>query len=98
MGHQQFAQPFYNTAAWRKCREGFRRSRGGLCERCLARGLVVPGAHVHHKVRLTPENLTDPGVTLNWANLELLCEACHQQEHQRDAQLRTDATGHVEIR
>ena len=94
--HDQFAQAFYGSPAWQSCREAYKRSVGGLCERCLARGLIVPGVEVHHKHRLTPENLRDPSITLNWANLELLCKQCHLDEHRR-AEMRTDAGGHVEL-
>lgn len=53
---------------------------------------------MHHKIHLTPENLNDPSITLNWANLELLCKPCHDAEHEREAQLtRTDSSGHVEL-
>lgn len=74
---------FYNTTAWKKCREAYRESVGGLCERCAKQGLVVPGEQVHHKVRLTPSNVNDPSVALNWDNLELLCQPCHYDEHRR---------------
>lgn len=102
--HEQFANGFYSSIGWRKCREAFKRSKGGLCERCMARGLITPGTEVHHKVWLTPENLDDPEITLNWANLELLCKQCHTDEHMRAMRgrrkmhgMRTDATGHVEL-
>ena len=52
-----------------------------MCERCLKKGLVVPGEIVHHKIRLSPENINDPSVTLNFDNLELLCRDCHGEEH-----------------
>ena len=59
-----------------------------MCERCYAKGLIVVGSkqqplEVHHKIPLTPENINDPSVTLNWDNLELLCKDCHEQERQR---------------
>lgn len=96
--HNQFANGFYGSQAWKKCRTAYRQYRGGLCERCLARGLIVPGTEVHHKQYLTPDNLSDPAITLSWDNLELLCQACHDAEHEHDVQLRrTDANGHVEI-
>lgn len=72
---------FYKTAAWLKCRDGYIKHVGGLCERCLARGLIVPGYIVHHKCYLNAENITDPSITLNWDNLEYLCHECHNQEH-----------------
>lgn len=92
-----WAVSFYTSTGWRKCREAYAKSRGNLCERCAARGLIVPGDEVHHKERLTPENIDNPTVTLNWNNLELLCKACHLDEHERRAKMRTDASGHVEL-
>ena len=77
---------FYKTAAWLKCRAAYIKHVGGLCERCLARGLIVPGYIVHHKCYLTPENITDPSVTLNFDNLEYLCHECHNQEHFKEVQ------------
>jgi 5-methylcytosine-specific restriction endonuclease McrA len=78
-----WAQKFYGSAQWKKCRSGFLAYKRGLCERCLAKGLIVAGYHVHHKIYLTPENITDPAVSLNWNNLELLCDKCHEEEHSR---------------
>ncbi|MBQ3894569.1 MAG: HNH endonuclease, partial [Clostridia bacterium] len=37
-----------------------------------------------------------PSITLNWDNLELLCEACHREEHAR-RRWRADESGHVEL-
>lgn len=96
--HAQFASAFYRTERWNRCRKAYKESRGGLCERCLARGLIEPGVEVHHRIRLTPENLNDPAITLDWGNLELLCKACHQLEHEREnTPVRTDKNGHVEL-
>lgn len=35
----------------------------------------------HHKTYLTPDNINDPNIALNWANLEALCHNCHDLEH-----------------
>lgn len=78
---KDFSRAFYNSQVWRDTREAYRRSKGGLCERCLARGLIKPAAIVHHKVYITPENVNDPNVVLNWDNLEALCRECHENEH-----------------
>ena len=67
-----------------------------LCERCLARGLIRQGDEVHHKIRLTPENINDPNISLNWENLEMLCKDCHEKEHDR-RRWRADANGNVEL-
>lgn len=79
----RFARDFYRSHAWRRCRDGYAASVQGLCERCLKKGLIVAGDEVHHKIRLTPENINDPTIALNWENLILLCKPCHMEEHKR---------------
>ena len=91
-----FARAFYRSWPWIKCQRAYKNSKGGLCERCWSKGLIVPGDEVHHKVKLTPENITDPAVALNWDNLELLCKNCHLEEH-RGVRWRADEMGHVEL-
>lgn len=78
---KEFAAAFYKSQAWIECRTGYAKSVGGLCERCIKRGAFRPGEIVHHKIRLTPENIMKPEISLNWANLELLCIDCHNKEH-----------------
>ena len=92
---RRFADPFYSSRVWERCRKGYAK-KVVWCERCAKRGLTVPGVEVHHKIRLTPENIHDPSITLNWENLELLCEACHREEHAR-RRWRADESGHVEL-
>lgn len=81
-------EAFYVSRKWRKCRKAFANSKGNLCERCLKKGIIEPGSkerplEVHHKIPLTDQNITDPKVSLNWENLELLCKTCHDQERER---------------
>lgn len=95
--HNQFANAFYSSKEWKHCRAEYREAKGKLCERCLAKGVISAGVEVHHKIRLTKENLKDPSVTLNWDNLELLCEDCHREEHPRGGPMRTDMYGHVDL-
>ena len=78
---QPFAKKLYSSRAWKECRKGFIASVGGLCTRCLAKGLYVPGYIVHHKTYLNPENINDPDITLNWDRMEYLCLDCHNNEH-----------------
>lgn len=85
---------FYVSKAWANCRAAYKRYRGGLCERCLRRGMISAGVDVHHKVKLTPENVNDPAVSLNWENLELLCKECHSAEHS-SKRFTVDALGRV---
>lgn len=91
-----FASKFYTSWEWIKCARAYKKSKGGLCERCWSRGLIVPAAEVHHKVKLTPENITDPQIALNWDNLECLCKNCHMEEHSR-TRWRADELGHIEL-
>lgn len=53
----------------------------GLCEECLKLGKIVPAEEVHHKIFLTPGNINDPSVTLNYDNLICLCREHHRQAH-----------------
>lgn len=69
---------FYKSPAWLAARELKIMSVHSLCERC---GQV--GIEVHHKERLTVENVYDSSISLNQDNLELLCRECHNQEHDR---------------
>jgi 5-methylcytosine-specific restriction enzyme A len=78
---RDFSKRLYNSAKWRKCREGYIASKHGLCERCLSKGTHTPANTVHHIEYLTPDNINDVTITLNWDNLELLCATCHQHEH-----------------
>lgn len=73
---REFAKKFYNSKAWIKCRESYKKSKYGLCERCSQ-----PGDEVHHKIHISPDNINNPDVTLNWNNLELLCMSCHSIHH-----------------
>jgi len=96
--HDQFANAFYGSALWQRTRKMYREQHHGLCERCLKRGLIVPGDEVHHKTPLTPENIHDPRITISPANLELLCKACHEAEHGDARRWRVDAAGTIELR
>lgn len=89
---------FYKTAAWVNCRKAYLAKVGGLCERCLAKGLIVPAEIIHHKIRLNENNITDPSVSLNFDNLEALCRLCHGEEHGRPKRYTIAADGSVESR
>lgn len=78
---KEFAKAFYYSVAWKRTRAAYAKSKGGLCELCLERGLYNPGEIVHHKVVLNESNINDPSVTLNFQNLQLLCRECHAKVH-----------------
>ena len=68
---------------------------------CLAKGIYKPGEIVHHKIHLTPNNVNNPAVTLNWDNLQLVCRDCHAEIHEKNGGNRryaVDAWGRVSPR
>ena len=88
-----FAKEFYQSQAWHNCREAFISAKRGLCERCLEHGIYNAGVIVHHKIHLTPQNITNPDITLNWDNLQLLCRDCHAAVHARQKRYTFDSYG-----
>ena len=93
---REFAGNFYKTAAWVSVRNAYIQKAGGLCERCLEMGMIRPGEIVHHKIKLTEENIKDPAVALNMDNLQLLCRDCHTEKHtERKRRYRIDELGRV---
>ena len=95
---REFAEGFYKSKTWQRCRASYIKSVGGLCERCYAAGIIRHGDTVHHKVHLTARNINDPAVTLNYANLELLCRDCHAEVHKSQKRYTVDETGKVEAK
>jgi 5-methylcytosine-specific restriction endonuclease McrA len=79
---KEYAEWFYKSPMWRKNRAAFLKSKFYVCERCQNRN--GRGNIAHHKIYITPENIYDDEVTLNWDNLECLCQTCHNKEHHRD--------------
>ena len=95
---RDFAKEFYNSTEWKECRRAFRKQALGLCERCRAKGLIRAGEIVHHKVPITPQNIYDPGITLSYSNLMLVCRDCHAELHQkRETRYKVDELGRVTI-
>ena len=78
---KDYAKQFYHSKAWLKCREAFISNRilidGGMCQCCHER----LGYIVHHKTELTPQNITDPEIALNWRNMQYVCHECHNEIH-----------------
>lgn len=78
-----WAEQFYNSEAWRSCRDAFLQSKGYLCERCSTPHNPVAAKIAHHKTYLTKQNVNDPYIALSWDNLEALCQDCHNKEHHK---------------
>ena len=73
---QNIAYKFYSGRVWRRCRDAFIKSKCYVCERCGRVATIV-----HHRQPITPENIGDPNITLNWDNLEAVCLDCHNAVH-----------------
>ena len=76
-----FAEKFYCSKSWRRCRKSYLAKVFGLCERCGEIAKIV-----HHRIMLTPANINDVVVTLSHDNLEALCQECHNHEHHGTAE------------
>ena len=76
-----WAEQFYNSDAWRLCRDGLLKSKDYLCERCSTPDDPVVAKIAHHRTYLTRKNINDPYIALSWDNLEALCQHCHNKEH-----------------
>lgn len=93
---KEYAKIFYKSQAWKDTRAAYAKSKGYLCEVCLAKGIYRSGDIVHHKIHLSPENIADPSVSLNWDNLQLVCRDCHAQLHDnKQRRYKLDELGRV---
>lgn len=90
---REFAKEFYNSQQWKKTRDLYAASVGRLCERCLRQGKITAGEIVHHKIFLTPDNVGDPSISLDWHNLELVCRDCHAKIHKGETARRYKILG-----
>lgn len=73
---KEWARSLYLSVAWERTRMSYLMSQDYICERC-----GNPAKVVHHRKHVTRKNINDPDITLNWGNLEALCQDCHNKEH-----------------
>ena len=92
---QEYAKTFYKSKAWQACRASYLKQARGLCEVCLKRGQYVPADTVHHIKHITPQNITDPTITLSFSNLMAVCRDCHAELHKSKKRYRVDKFGRV---
>lgn len=90
-----YAEKFYKSQRWQDTRNAYASSVGGLCERCKAKGIINAGEIVHHIKHITPDNIHDPCITLDWNNLMLVCRDCHGELHAQEKRYSVDALGRV---
>ena len=73
------AQAFYESPAWRRLRK-LKLAVMPICEICYAQGRITPAVLVDHIVEIK-----DGGAPLDMANLQSVCQRCHNkktaQEH-----------------
>ena len=78
---KSWAESFYKSTAWKRCRDSYMSKARGLCEDCDRKGLVTPATEVHHIIELTKDNISDDSITLSYDNLVALCHDCHMKRH-----------------
>lgn len=93
---KEYAKTFYKSQAWKDTRAAYAKSKGYLCEVCLAKGIYRAGEIVHHKIILNTENISDPAISLNFDNLQLVCRDCHARLHDnKQRRYKLDELGRV---
>lgn len=73
---KDYSYKFYQSKAWEQTRAAYLASVHYICERCGS-----PAKIVHHKIYISPANIDNIKITLDWTNLEALCQDCHNKEH-----------------
>ena len=91
---KEYAKAFYRSKQWRDLRKQILRRDLYTCEDCGGRA-----TEVHHEIELTPQNISDPAISLNPKLLHSLCHDCHtkhtkQSEAAPDGYM-FDSDGHV---
>ena len=68
-----------------------------MCERCFQMGQLMPAKLVHHLIHLTPQNISDPKISLSFDNFQRLCQNCHAIVHGYEVEQRVafDDSGNV---
>lgn len=73
-----YAKGFYTSRKWITCRIGYMLSKNYICEMCGGTAKIC-----HHIEYITPGNIDDPNITLNWNNLMSVCQDCHNNIHHK---------------
>lgn len=77
---------FYVSRPWQDLSYRLKVERGGRCERCgwtAATKDEWAKLIAHHRTELNADNVNVPAIALNPDNVEILCFACHNEEHRR---------------
>lgn len=74
---------FYISNPWKELSYKSKIASGGKCARCGKMIADTSKLIGHHKIKLTEQNVNDPTIALNPANVEVICFDCHNKEHER---------------
>ncbi|MDR1536932.1 MAG: HNH endonuclease [Clostridiales bacterium] len=69
-------EQFYHSRAWKRLSRAFLSSKNYICEVC-----GNPADLAHHVKHITLSNIGNPEITLNAANLQVVCIMCHNTIH-----------------
>ena len=73
---KEYAKNFYNSKSWKETQRAYLKKMFYTCEVC-----GYAANTVHHIIHITPENINDINITLNFENLMAVCEDCHNKKH-----------------
>ena len=76
--NEKFSQ-FYNSSEWKILRNQKFYNADGLCEICKKKKIIKQGKEVHHIIPIEK----DWSKRLDYDNLILLCNDCHNEQHLR---------------
>jgi 5-methylcytosine-specific restriction endonuclease McrA len=72
---------YYKTKEWKAIALYVRQRDNYLCQSCKRKGKLKKGNQVHHIMHLTEKNINDYNIRANPKNLEVICDDCHNEEH-----------------
>ena len=78
----------YDTQAWRDLSHTLKTQAKGKCQECGA-FTEFSKLSSHHIIEVTAENEHDANITLNPANIRVVCGKCHNKSHRRFGHKRT---------
>lgn len=74
---------FYRSKDWINFRKYIIQQRGLICEECGKTIFEAGQAIIHHIQHLTEKNYLDKKISLNPANVKIICPLCHNKIHNR---------------
>lgn len=84
MAKYDILKSFYNSKRWRDFRTAIIDEREPVCMDC--KKVITDPKEIeldHDPIELTPENVTDPRISLNPVNVKVRCHDCHNKRHNR---------------